>query len=314
MSVTISVVVPVYNVEEYLVKCLNSLLNQTKLPNEIILVDDGSLDKSGEICDEYAKRYKEIKVIHQENAGLSEARNTGLRVATAEYIMFVDSDDDINLDSCEMLIKAIGELSVDIVTARSTTYLPNKKIYKKHTSKDGIVVSGIDFLKNEYKHKTMFVGVPHCIYSRTFLLENRISFIPGLLHEDEVFTPTVFIKAKKVLPTNIYFYNYYQREDSICTKKDKTPNAKAIIEICYMLETLVKNTKDIKLKKLMLDHCIDMYYVIFVNANLVDNTNIRLDKKYLKKYCFSLKNKFRTFLYCLNERLLYNFELLRRKK
>ena len=100
----LTVVIPVYNVEKYLSKCIESILNQTLPVDEIILVDDGSKDRSGEIADEYAAKYNNIKVIHQENGGLSAARNTGIDAATKEYIAFVDSDDYIDSIMYERLI------------------------------------------------------------------------------------------------------------------------------------------------------------------------------------------------------------------
>lgn len=106
MGSELTVVVPVYNVEKYLGKCIDSILDQTLAVDEIILVDDGSKDKSGEIADEYAARYENIKVIHQKNGGLSAARNTGIDAATKEYIAFVDSDDYIDSAMYERLCKA----------------------------------------------------------------------------------------------------------------------------------------------------------------------------------------------------------------
>ena len=92
----ISVIIPVYNVEKYLRRCVESVLNQTYVNLEIILVDDGSLDKSKSICDEFAQKYERVKVIHKKNGGLSSARNAGIELATGEYIGFVDSDDDVD--------------------------------------------------------------------------------------------------------------------------------------------------------------------------------------------------------------------------
>ena len=110
----LTVVIPVYNVEKYLSKCIESILNQTLPVDEIILVDDGSKDRSGEIADEYAAKYNNIKVIHQENGGLSAARNTGIDAATKEYIAFVDSDDYIDSVMYENLINKLQQYSSNI--------------------------------------------------------------------------------------------------------------------------------------------------------------------------------------------------------
>ena len=108
-KVNISIVVPVYNVENYLVECLQSILEQTYKDFELILVNDGSVDKSGEICDEYKKKYDNIKVVHQKNQGQSVARNNGVKLSEADWIMFVDSDDVIHPNLLEYLYRAVTE-------------------------------------------------------------------------------------------------------------------------------------------------------------------------------------------------------------
>ena len=111
----ISVVVPVYNVEKYLRKCIDSIINQTYKNLEIILVDDGSPDKCGEICDEYAKKDNRVKVIHKKNAGVSSARNDGIDNATGEYIIFVDSDDWLEDNAIEIMVDKLNEYDYDCV-------------------------------------------------------------------------------------------------------------------------------------------------------------------------------------------------------
>ena len=111
----ISIIVPVYNAEKYLVECLNSLVEQTYKNIEIILIDDGSIDNSAKICDEYAKKDERIKVVHQKNSGVSVARNNGLDMHTGDYVMFVDSDDWIELNTCEILINNIISNDKDIL-------------------------------------------------------------------------------------------------------------------------------------------------------------------------------------------------------
>ena len=114
-EIDISVIVPMYNVEEFLPRCIDSIINQTHKNIEIILVDDGSPDRSGEIAEEYAEKDERIKVIHQENRWLGGARNSGMRIATGKYVLFVDSDDYIRLDMCELLFNKIEKDNVDLV-------------------------------------------------------------------------------------------------------------------------------------------------------------------------------------------------------
>ena len=115
MQPLISVIVPIYNVEKYLDRCVGSIINQTYKNLEIILVDDGSPDNCPQMCDDYAKKDSRIKVVHKENGGLSDARNAGMKVATGEYVSFIDSDDYISLDFYETLLETIVDNDSDIV-------------------------------------------------------------------------------------------------------------------------------------------------------------------------------------------------------
>ena len=123
MASKISVIIPVYNVEQYLEKCLDSILNQTYKNIEIILVNDGSIDKSGLICDEYSRKYNNIKVFHKENGGVSSARNLGIDNATGQYLAFIDPDDYIDVNMYEILVEKI----LLIFSIINPIYLKNTK-------------------------------------------------------------------------------------------------------------------------------------------------------------------------------------------
>ncbi|MGN1326481.1 MAG: glycosyltransferase family 2 protein, partial [Clostridia bacterium] len=127
----ITVIMPVYNVEKYLEEAIDSVIYQTYQNLEIILIDDGSTDNSGNICDEYAKKDSHIKVIHQENKGLSGARNTGLDIATGEYIMFIDSDDIFPKDACEKMLKFMEEKDADYIVGNYTNMSEEGEIWEK---------------------------------------------------------------------------------------------------------------------------------------------------------------------------------------
>ena len=132
--ILVSIIVPVYNVEKYLERCLDSLINQTLKDIEIILVDDGSTDDSGNICDKYAKKDKRIKVIHKENGGLSDARNIGLSIANGRYLQFVDSDDFIHKQMIEILYNTIINNNADISICDFDKVYENTKI--KYNTKE----------------------------------------------------------------------------------------------------------------------------------------------------------------------------------
>lgn len=315
MKSDISIIVPVYNVKDYLQACVDSLTKQTVQPNEIILVDDGSTDGSSDLCDQYKDEFPNlINVVHQKNGGLSAARNTGIQTATSKYLLFVDSDDTIGLHACESFNRASNGKDADIIAATITSFSPDKTVKKKHSVASlNSILSGKDFLKQELENGSMFYASVHCMYDRKFLLENALLFVPNLLHEDQIFTIKAFLAAKRVINTNIEFYNHLIREGSITTQKNQLPNAISVTEICRMLESFCKDIEDYELKCLIMDHSVDLYYKAFIDANLVNHRDILLSKDYLIRNSHSKKNKLRTTVYCINISLLSVLEGKRRK-
>ena len=197
-----SIIVPIYKVEEYLERCVQSLVNQTEKDIEIILVDDQSPDKCPEMCDNFAKADSRIKVIHKKNGGLSDARNAGLDVAQGEYIMFVDSDDYISLDACERLSAFFG---ADIIVG-DLEVVGGQNYYLHDQSLLGKTVSGEEFLITSLKSNKFPAPVVLNVYKRELLLENSLFFKVGILHEDEHFTPRAFLCAKNVAYSGVSFY------------------------------------------------------------------------------------------------------------
>ena len=137
MNPLVTIIIPVYNVEKYLPKCLDSIINQTYNHLEIIIVDDGSKDSSGLICDEYALKDQRIKVLHKKNGGLSSARNAGLDIAKGDYIMFVDSDDYVESHYCEVPLKHALEKNVRIVSFGYNKIFIDGNILKRKTNNHG---------------------------------------------------------------------------------------------------------------------------------------------------------------------------------
>ena len=134
MNKSIAIIIPVYNVEKYLVPCLESVIKQTIKPNEVLLIDDGSTDNSGIICDKYSKDYKYIKTIHQKNKGLSEARNTGINNIHSKYFILLDSDDTIEENTIEQFNNFISDTEQpEIVVGNVLSHWPNRIIKKKHS-------------------------------------------------------------------------------------------------------------------------------------------------------------------------------------
>ena len=224
MNKYLSVIVPVYNVEDYLHKCIDSILNQTFNHLEIILVNDGATDTSPQICDAYAQKDARVKVIHQKNAGVSVARNKGIEIATGNYITFVDGDDWLEPIMYETMY-AITQLqqSIDIVMCDFVTVTTNLKkeissaLRKGFYSKQQIVKELYPtLLVTEEFGRVPIVSVWSCLFKRSLLIDNKIKFDADLLYsEDYLFMAEVMINANSFyyLKDN-YFYNYLQYEAS----------------------------------------------------------------------------------------------------
>lgn len=215
VSRLISVIVPIYNVEDYLERCINSLVNQTYRNLEIILVDDGSFDLCPQMCDGWAEKDNRIRVIHKENGGLSDARNVGLKIAKGEYVFFVDSDDYINLDAIE-IFEAYAD-DEDMIVAEATVVKTDKIEHRVHTNlKENYVYTGVELATLAIKKGEWHVEAWINMYKREFLIQNDLFFTRGIYHEDNDFQPRVFLKAIKVKYLHKEFYNYVIRKDSIC--------------------------------------------------------------------------------------------------
>lgn len=212
----ISVIVPVYNVEQYLSSCLDSIINQYFSDIEIILVDDGSKDRSGKICDEYAQKDKRIKVIHKQNGGLSDARNTGLRVASSELVGFVDSDDKIDLDYYQKLYSAIREDGSDIAVAAIQHFTEQTTLYFR----------SVDRCQVYYKYEAMkelliSQHISNSVCNKLFkkCLFEEICFPVGKLYEDEYVTYKIFDRARTISMLNNTCYHYRFNDTSITHAK-----------------------------------------------------------------------------------------------
>lgn len=212
MNSMVSIIIPVYNVEKYLRHCINSIIHQTYQNLEIILVDDGSTDNCGYICDEFARKDKRIKVIHKENGGLSDARNEGLKVASGDFLAFVDSDDWVDLRLFEMVMSSFESHFVDIVCFGSYKTDGRNKTTCFTTLKE-IEWTRAEALTELCKNDRIESHVWDKVYKKE-LFEN--TFFPvGKYYEDVYIMHRVFMKAKSVLFIDAPLYYYLQRNTSI---------------------------------------------------------------------------------------------------
>lgn len=216
----ISVIIPVYNVEDYLHYAIESLEKQTYKNFEIILVNDGSTDNSGKLCDEYSEKYSNVRVFHKENGGLSDARNFGIQKAQGEFITFLDPDDYLETYSLELLAGIQEMHDCDIISTRvKPTELYN--IYSNHsvTEEDFKNVTVMDhdvFLEEAFYDKVATVSACGKLYRRSIL---EIPFPKGRIYEDLYIVSEHVGKANKIVHTPLQIYNYYKRQGSIVNSK-----------------------------------------------------------------------------------------------
>jgi glycosyltransferase involved in cell wall biosynthesis len=299
---TFSIIVPVYNVERYIHKCIDSIINQSFKNIEVILVDDGSPDNCPLICDEYSQLDNRIKVIHKVNGGLSDARNFGIKAAIGEYIMFLDSDDYLEENACELFSNYTKE-NIDIILGNAKEIRDNTIFYINHTQLDNpnLSLKGSEALRHELDNGTMHMAACMNVYRRDFLIENALFFKYGIFHEDEQWTPRVFLAAKKTIITDITFYNYIIRENSITRKKDKTKNAIDLINSIYELSEVYDSLEDDYLKKKLNNYLVMLYLNAFYIGRLYrSNYKKCIDKSFLKERATSRRNLIKVRLFCIN--------------
>ena len=210
----LSIIVPIYGVEQYLRKCVDSLLAQD-LPSseyEVILVDDGGKDACPQICDEYAATHENIRVVHRENGGLSAARNSGIEVANGEYVMFVDSDDYIEQNVLKGLLDQVDRDNLDVLRYRLQYVNPQYEVFNPYKSDpfkgndySEIPTDGVSFLNSR---------MSTACYAWAFVIKRELLdgciFTPGIYFEDTDWTPRMLCKAKRVASTKTVVYNYLQ--------------------------------------------------------------------------------------------------------
>lgn len=297
-----SIIIPIYKVQDYLEKCVDSVCSQTYRDIEIILVDDGSPDNCPSICDEYAKKDSRVKVIHKENGGLSDARNSGLDAAMGEYIIFVDSDDYIEIDACEKFSR-FTKKGYDILIGDAT--VEGGVCDLSHIELDD-VISGALYYKNALLKQKMPVVAWINAYRREFLTENSLKFKYGILHEDVEFTPRAFLAARSVVYTRNFFYHYMIRDSSIMRQKDQRKNAVDLYNTCCEHEVRFRNIDDIQLQKLLLDSLVKSYLSLFQGAKLYQYGKEYIHKDFCWRNAYTVKTKIKSALFNLSPRLYWH--------
>lgn len=309
MTPKFTFVIPVYKVEQYLDRCIQSVLGQTYANIEVILVDDGSPDACPKMCDTYALQDSRIKVIHKENGGLSDARNAGVCAAGGEYIIFLDSDDYVTVDACDKLA-AFTENHCDILVCDGEC--DGAEMMLQHPFETGIC-SGEAFLKTAFQHRAMPMAAVLYVYKRSFLIENDLRFKKGILHEDEQFTPRAFLKAKTVVNTYISFYRYVLREDSITTARDLRKNGADIYDTCQELLVYYQKVQDVQLRDLLIDSLVSKYMSVVQAGRLYRYGKAYIHKAFVWKQSKRARNKLKALLFCVSPRIYWHINNISKK-
>lgn len=252
--ITLSIIIPIYNVEKYINKCLDSIFINSIDINlfEVIIVDDGTPDRSMELVSEYTKLFTNVTIITQENKGLGEARNSGVKFAKGKYLWFVDSDDWLVENAIYNIINLLDLYKPDIL-AIDYIYSTGEKSAIKNYAKSGHIYTGKDYLNINYVQNP----VQYYVISSSFYITNSLNFKKGIYHEDSLFTPKALFFANSVMFYNQPCYIYNVREGSIMT----SPN------------TCFKHCND------MLEVSVDLFYFMKSQANNL--YEIRILSKYV---------------------------------
>ena len=295
-----SIVVPVYKVEAYIHKCMESLLNQTYSDFEIILVDDGSPDSCPGICDVYAKQSDKVRVIHKKNGGLSEARNYGIDAAEGDYIVLVDSDDYIENNMLELLFAYTKDLP-DVIAIDATVE------GSEHPNKFDVCHSNYaekQYSSFEYLIKGAPVAAWLHVCRREFLNKNEMRFKCGILHEDNEFTPRMILKASTIIVTRLSLYHYVIRENSITQKKDKRKNVSDVYDTGIEIINIFERVEDEKLRNVIENQMVDAYLSKYGEAKAYKYGKEYYHPEYVRKYAHALKTRQKGRLFAVSP-LLY---------
>lgn len=300
-----SIIVPAYNVEKYLEKCICSLLDQDIQDYEIIVIDDCSTDNTRRIIDSLDD--KKIKAIFkEENTGLSDTRNKGLEIASGEYILFIDSDDYVDHNVLKPLKRKIENFDKPDIVYMGHIRECDGQSQVKYTAK---CKKEKEYGRDEYLIEELSnrnLSIPACfgIYKKEFLNKNKLLFTPGFLHEDELWTPTVLLKGKKIVSIRDAFYHYVVREGSITQKKDKTKNGLDLLIICNLLYAKLNDLNNPVLVKLLKNH-ISMRYMHAVSMGKLYRNEYKnhIDRLFPLRNTCIFKDRTKALLFATNLKL-----------
>jgi glycosyltransferase involved in cell wall biosynthesis len=272
MPPVFSIIIPVYNVEDYIRSCIDSVLSQTFADYECILVDDGSTDNSPAICDEYAAKYPHIKVIHGQNKGLSGARNGGIKESTGEYIVFLDSDDLFaSNEALKNLYERTEELKNDIIyNSNINLFNETDSLHCDYIDKRIFKCEPKKFYKEAEKDSRMLTTVWLFVIKRDFLYAHDLFFREGILLEDLHWSPRVTAFADVIAVNHSSFYAYrQQRAGSIISTKSPKMLYDGVLILHDMIDWITNRYKNEKYKNILEWRSAQFWYALFSMASLL---------------------------------------------
>ena len=302
----VSIIVPVYKTKEYLNQCVQSLYTQTYSTIEIILVDDGSPDRCGELCDELAVSYMAIQAIHKTNGGLSSARNAGMHKARGEYLIFVDSDDTLEpgaLCRIEDALEKYGESDAVFYDGIEDDGSSRSSLRRILMEESGVTDNGRDFMLEKYRDNNLNMEAWLYAWKKDYLEENQLTFKEGILHEDVEFTPRALLKCGKIIELPDQLYHYMVRENSISTQKNKEKNARDLFATLRAQDQMA-DQQEPELRKWMKNGILNSYLNMIQTARMYQKQYRKLvDKHFLLGKAATNWNRFRVLICLVNLRL-----------
>lgn len=247
-EIKVSVIVPVYNVEKYLEECVESLLGQTLKEIEILLIDDGSTDSSGDICERYAQQYGNISIIHKENGGQGSARNVGILNVQGKYVYYMDSDDILEKDALQFLYDEAEKAQLDVILFSAVCFSEEAELeynpdeYQR-TKLLNEVMSGEKLFAGLYTVNEYYCSIPMRFYNKEYLLDNKFIFPESIIHEDELYGFFSLIQAKNAECIPQQFYKRRFRKGSTMTGKKAYRSAMGYVYTWKELMDFYKKTK-----------------------------------------------------------------------
>lgn len=313
-KIDLSIIIPIYNVSQYLDRCLNPILSiDDSTGVEVLLIDDGSTDNSGIIADEYSKKYSFVKTYHKANGGLSDARNYGTIRSKGKYVMYIDSDDEIDSQCLSKIINIIKNSDYDCISWNAITIDEDSKIIPKednsylgHGGLSGDTLYSVkDFITNQVKNHNDFVTTAWiALFKREILIDNNLYFEKGLLHEDDMWTPRAFLNCRNIYYVDMNLYKYRVRNNSIMT--DNLKSEKKLHDIVFIYSSLYAffnwKVSDEQLKKTLKGAFSKryLYYLGKSHWKLVRNVIKSVNRGEILRNARGKKDKFRAFLLLLN--------------